>query len=199
MSFVWSDQTQANTQAWKMREDTALSVFLFFFFTHSTQDRSCSFTFTQDCKPNKPHYLSSMQALIFSRLHEVYGTFLGNVCSLMRSVHLSALPAANDKHSMTATTGPVLSAFPCRPPFAVSHCTGKIQGQFISESKCGSLTMGWLLWGTTEWRERMWDRWRKRKGERGRWDWVRGRWKRFHSDAVLQCLFSPFLSSFITT
>lgn len=53
-----------------------------------------------------------MQALIYSRLHEVSGTFLGNVCSLMRWVHLSALPAANDKHSMTATTGPVLSAFP---------------------------------------------------------------------------------------
>lgn len=48
-------------------------------------------------------------------------------------------------------------------------------------------------------RERMRERWRKRKEERGRWDWVRGMWTRFHSVAVLQCSFRVSLFSFIIT
>lgn len=98
------------------RWDRTLHCLFFSFSTHSienTQVRSCSFTFIQHYKHDRPYFKA------VCRLHEASGTFLENVCSLMGLVHLSALPAANDKHSMTATTGPVLSAFPCSPQFAI--------------------------------------------------------------------------------
>lgn len=112
-----------------------------FFFTHNTSKIAvlCSFRNT-----NLINLISEQPADL--RLHEASGTFLGIVCSLMRSVHLNSLPAANDKRGTTATTGPVLSAFPLQTSICCfPHCTGKIRGQFVSEYKCRSLTMGWLL------------------------------------------------------
>lgn len=203
-SFVWSVQTWANTLAWKMGKNAASPVFLFFFFflltavTETTREVVALHTFRTTNLMN----LISEQYVgfgLFKTAWSIWNIFRECVQSdEIGSPKRSACgqwQTQYDSNNWPSSLSFSLQTSICHLP----HCTGKIRGQIVSESKCRSFTMGWLLWSTTERRERMCERWRKRKGERGRWDWVRGRWTRFHSVAVLQSLFSLFLSSFITS